>query len=175
MTNTLQHYDPYYRQVSYALSEDTRKQLLAIAVAPNAFIDISYKISFFKLPSTIQHFNTTGLNCVCQMLRVAETDSKIHKDRNRYNEYENIYMPRSAVINFPLMPTKSKTMFYDDDKTFICSVGYSNCGAILNTGQKYHNVEYLDTLPRIVFQLCFEESYEEVCTIYDEKLKGLIL
>lgn len=174
-TDILQHYDPYFRQVPYALSEDTRKQLLEIAVAPDAFIDISYKISFFKLPSKIQKFNTTGLNCVCQLLRVTETGSKIHKDRNRYNEYENIYMPRSAVINFPLMPTKSKTMFYDDNEKFVCSVGYNNCGAILNTGKKYHNVEYLDTLPRIVFQLCFEEPYEEVCNIHENNLKDIVL
>lgn len=175
MTDTLQHYDPYFRQVPYALSENTRQQLLEIAIAPGAFVDISYKISFFKLPSTIQKFNTTGLNCVCQMLRVTETGSKIHKDRNRYNEYENIYMPRSAVINFPLLPTTSKTCFYDDNQNFVCSVGYNSTGAILNTGGQFHNVEYTDTSPRLVFQLCFEESYEEVCKIYDEKLKGLVL
>lgn len=171
----LQIYDPYFRQVEYALSNATRNQLLEIALAPGAFVDISYKISFFKLPSKIQHFNTTGLNCVCQMLRVTEQGSKIHKDRNRYNEYENLYMPRTAVINFPLMTTTSKTNFYDDDENFVCSVGYDNCGAILNTGGKLHNVDYTDSTPRIVFQLCFEESYDEVCRIYDEKLKGIVL
>ena len=55
------------------ISDDTKEQLLEIAYAPEAFVDISYKISFFKLPSTIQKFNTTGLNCVCQMLRVTES------------------------------------------------------------------------------------------------------
>lgn len=171
----LQICDPYFRQIPYALSDTTREQLLEIATAPGAFVDISYKISFFKLPSTIQRFNTTGLNCVCQMLRVTEQGSKIHKDKNRYNEYENLYMPRSAVINFPLMPTTSKTNFYDDNENFVCSVGYNNTGAILNTGGHFHNVDYTDDSPRIVFQLCFEESYEEVCDIYEDRLKGFIL
>lgn len=171
----LQTYDPYFRQVHYAISDNTKKQLLEIATAPDAFVDISYKISFFKLPSTIQHFNTTGLKCVCQMLRVSETGSKIHKDRNRYNEYENLYMPRTAVINFPLSSTTSKTNFYDDDENFVCSVGYNNCGAILNTGGCFHNVEYTDISPRIVFQLCFDETYEEVCNIYDTHLKDILL
>ena len=84
--NMLQTYDPYFRQVKYMLSENTKAELLEIATLPNAFVDISYKISFFKLPSTIQKFNTTGLDCVCQMLRVSESGSKIHKDKNRYNE-----------------------------------------------------------------------------------------
>ena len=79
----LQTYDPYYAQVPNNISEQTRQQLLEIALTPDAFVDISYKISFLKYPSTIQHFNTTGLNCVCQMLRVTESGSKIHKDKNR--------------------------------------------------------------------------------------------
>ena len=78
-----QSYEPYYKLTHYMLGENTRKKLLDIANAPGAFVDISYKISFFKLPSTIQHFNTTGLNCVCQMLRVTESGSKIHKDKNK--------------------------------------------------------------------------------------------
>ena len=171
----LQTYDPYYRQVQYALSQVTRDALLDIARAPGAFVDISYKISFFKLPSTIQQFKPAGIDCVCQMLRVTEQGSKIHKDRNRYNEYENLYMPRKTVINFPLMPTKSTTCFYDDNENFVCSVGYSNSGAILNTGDHFHNVDYKDSEPRVVFQLCFEESYSEVCEIYNKKLQGLIL
>ena len=97
-----QSYEPYYKLTHYMLGENTRKKLLDIANAPGAFVDISYKISFFKLPSTIQHFNTTGLNCVCQMLRVSESGSTIHKDRNRYNEYDNQYMPRHTVISFAL-------------------------------------------------------------------------
>ena len=60
----LQIYDPYYRQIENMLSEDTKEKLLEIATAPDAFVDISYKISFFKLPGTIQHFNKTGQNCV---------------------------------------------------------------------------------------------------------------
>ena len=51
----LQSYDPYYRVVPNILSESTKKELLEIASKPNAFVDISYKISFFKLPSTIQN------------------------------------------------------------------------------------------------------------------------
>lgn len=171
----LQICDPYFRQVPYALSNETRKQLLEIATSPGAFVDISYKISFFKLPSTIQHFNTTDLDCVCQMLKVTEQGSKIHKDKNRYNEYENLYMPRTTVINFPLMSTTSKTNFYDDNKRFVCSAEYNDCGAILNTGGYFHNVDYTDNSPRIVFQLCFEEPYKEVCKIYEEKLEGFIL
>ena len=64
--NMLQNCDPYYRTIPYAISDTTKQELLDIALAPNAFVDISYKISFFKLPSTIQKFNTTGLDCVCQ-------------------------------------------------------------------------------------------------------------
>ncbi len=103
--------EPYYKLIPYMISEDTKEQLLEIAYAPGAFVDISYKISFFKLPSTIQKFNTTGLNCVCQMLRVSESGSKIHKDKNRYNEYENLYMPRQTVISFPLTTNGGKTLF----------------------------------------------------------------
>ena len=44
----LQIYDPYYRQIPNMLSEDTKEKLLEIATAPDAFVDISYKISFFK-------------------------------------------------------------------------------------------------------------------------------
>lgn len=171
----LQIYDPYFRQVPDILSNKTRYQLLEIANASNAFIDISYKISFLKLPSTIQHFNTTSLNCVCQMLRVSEQGSTIHKDRNRHNEFENLYMPRTTVINFPLMTTNSKTNFYNNNKEFVCSVGYDNSGAILNTGGQFHNVDYKDSTPRIVFQLCFEQDYEEVCNIYNSNLRDVML
>ena len=70
--------EPYYKLVPYAISDQTKQELLDIALAPDTFVDISYKISFFKLPSTIQRFNTTGLNCVCQLLRVSESGSTIH-------------------------------------------------------------------------------------------------
>ena len=172
----LQTYEPYYKLTHYMLGENTRKKLLDIANAPGAFVDISYKISFFKLPSTIQHFNTTGLNCVCQMLRVTESGSKIHKDKNRFNEYEKLYMPRQTVISFPLTDNGGETYFYDDDENFVCNINYDGAGAILNTGECNHNVHFReDNTTRIVFQLCFEEVFSEVCDIYDKKLKMVIL
>ena len=168
--------EPYYKLIPYMISDDTKEQLLEIAYAPEAFVDISYKISFFKLPSTIQKFNTTGLNCVCQMLRVTESGSKIHKDKNRYNEYENLYMPRQTVISFPLTNNSGKTHFYDDDENFVCDINYDNQGAILNTGGYNHNVHFTeDNNTRLVFQLCFEEVFEDVCDIYENKLKGILL
>lgn len=172
----LQTYDPYYRQVENILSADTQKKLLEIAIAPDAFVDISYKISFFKLPSTIQHFNTTGLNCTCQMLRVSESGSKIHKDKNRYNEFDGTYMPRQTVISFPLTKNCGITQFYNYRYELVCEADYQNCGAILNTGEHYHNVKFTeDDNTRYVFQLCFEEMYNEVCNIYNTHLKGLLL
>mgnify|MGYP003323692431 CR=1 FL=1 len=168
--------EPYYKLTHYMLSDSTRKALLHIANAPDAFVDISYKISFFKLPSTIQQFNTTGLNCVCQMLRVSESGSKIHKDKNRFNEYENLWMPRQTVISFPLTDNGGATHFYDDDKNFVCDINYDGKGAILNTGECNHNVYFTeDNETRIVFQLCFEEKFSEVCNIYEKKLKDVIL
>ena len=168
--------EPYYKLIPYMISDDTKEQLLEIAYAPEAFVDISNKISFFKLPSTIQKFNTTGLNCVCQMLRVTESGSKIHKDKNRYNEYENLYMPRQTVISFPLTNNGGKTHFYDDDENFVCDINYDNQGAILNTGGYNHNVHFTeDNDTRLVFQLCFEEQFSEVCDIYENNLKGMML
>ena len=159
--------EPYYKLVPYAISDQTKQELLDIALAPDTFVDISYKISFFKLPSTIQRFNTTGLNCVCQMLRVSESGSTIHKDRNRYNEYDNQYMPRHTVISFALTNNCGETHFYDDNKNFVTSIDYAGHGAILNTGEHYHNVHFTeDNNTRIVFQLCFEERFSEVCEMY---------
>jgi hypothetical protein len=160
--------EPYYKLIPYAISNSTKQELLNIALAPDAFVDISYKISFFKLPSTIQRFNTTGLNCVCQMLRVSESGSTIHKDRNRYNEYDNQYMPRQTVISFPLTENGGITQFYNDNKIFACNINYDGSGAILNTGQYYHNVRFTDDNNiRIVFQLCFEETFDKVCELYN--------
>jgi len=163
--------EPYYKLVPYAISSKTKQELLDIATAADAFVDISYKISFFKLPSTIQKFNTTGLNCTCQMLRVTESGSSIHKDRNRYNEYDNLYMPRQTVISFALTSNCGETYFYDDNKNFVCKANYEGQGAILNTGQCFHNVHFTkDNNTRIVFQLCFEETFEQVCKIYNKEI-----
>ena len=60
--------EPYYKIVPYAVEENTKQRLLDLAYESDAFVDISYKISFFKLPSKLQKFNTTGLDCVCQLL-----------------------------------------------------------------------------------------------------------
>jgi hypothetical protein len=47
---------------------------------------------------------------------------------------------------------------------------------VLNTGEHFHNVYFTeDDNTRIVFQLCFEETYNEVCTLYEEQLKGFVL
>jgi hypothetical protein len=165
--------EPYYKLVPYAISDQTKQELLDIAFAPDAFVDISYKISFFKLPSTIQRFNTTNLNCVCQMLRVSESGSTIHKDKNRFNEYENLFMPRQTVISFALTNNCGETHFYDDNKNFVTSIDYEGQGAILNTGGHYHNVHFTeDNNTRIVFQLCFEETFDKVCRIYD---RGIVI
>lgn len=173
----LEIYDPYYRQINNIVSKATKDELLNIAFEEDAFIDNSYNISFFKHPKLLQHFNTTKFNCVVQMLKVTKNETKIHKDKNRYNEYDKIYMPRQTVINFPLTLIPGSTFFYDDDKNFVCQADYTECiGAILNTGEKFHNVQYRGSgEPRIVFQLCFEESYIQVCNIFDNFLKNIIL
>lgn len=159
--------EPYFKLVPYAISTETKAKLLDIAYAPNAFVDISYKISFFRFPGTLQVFNNTGLDCVCQMLRVNEPDSTIHKDKNRYNEFDNTYIPRQTVVSFALTENCGTTFFYDDNKNFSCEANYYGKGAILNTGEYYHNVNFTkDNNTRIVFQLCFEETFNEVCELY---------
>ena len=165
--------EPYFKLVPYAIGETTKPELLDIALAPNAFVDISYKISFFKLPSKLQHFNTTGLKCVCQMLRVNEPDSTIHKDKNRYNEFDNTYMPRRTVVSFALTENCGVTHFYDEDKKFICAADYTGHGAILNTGGYNHNVHFTNKdNTRIVFQLFFEDNFDTVCKLWND---GIIL
>lgn len=172
----LQIYDPYYRQIENMLSEDTKDKLLELALDPDAFMDISYKISFFKFPSKLQKFNTTGINFACQMLRVSESGSTIHKDNNRHNEFDGTYIPRQTVISFSLTENCGVTHFYDEDQKLVCKADYIGLGAILNTGDHYHNVYFTeDNNTRYVFQLCFEEQYKEVCTIYNKYLKELTL
>ena len=167
---------PYYKLIPYAISNQTKQELLDIATAPDAFVDISYKISFFKFPSTIQKFNTTGLNCTCQMLRINESDSVIHKDKNRHNEFDGTYIPRQTVVSFPLTENSGVTHFYNDNKMFLCEADYEGHGAILNTGEYYHNVYFTkDNETRIVFQLCFEEALNKVCSLYDTQLRSIMI
>ena len=163
----LQNYDPYYRQIPNTLSEETKKELLKLANEKDAFVDISYKVSFFKYPSKLQEFAPYG---VAQMLRVTEEDSTIHKDRNRNNEFNNIYMPRNAVISWPIQGD-GDTIFYDDDKNIINRVSYNNDGAILNTGGYFHNVILNTEQPRIMFQMCFDSSFDDVVSFYEGHLK----
>jgi hypothetical protein len=163
----LQFFDPYYRQITNRLSEETKKELLKLAHEKDAFVDISYKVSFFKYPSKIQKFAPYG---VAQMLRVTEEDSKIHKDNNRTNEFDGTYMPRNTVINYPLTDNPSSTNWYDDEKNLVTTTEYDKYAAILNTGGCYHNVDFKNgDGERIVFQLCFEESLDEVWNLWNTK------
>lgn len=171
----LQNCDPYFRVIKNLVSNETKQDLLGLAEMPNAFVDISYKISFFKFPSRLQPF-TEHLNCACQMLRVNEPDSVIHKDKNRHNEFDGTYIPRQTVISFSLTENCGVTHFYDDDKNFVCEADYGGHGAILNTGDHYHNVHFTpDDNTRIVFQMCFEESYEDVVSFYENRYKDIII
>ena len=47
---TLQNFNKYFRIVPNRLTEKTKKELLKLANEKDAFVDISYKISFFKNP-----------------------------------------------------------------------------------------------------------------------------
>jgi hypothetical protein len=164
---TLQNYDPYYRQITNRLSKETKKELLKLAHEKDAFVNTGYNISFFKYPSKLQKFAPYGVG---QMLKVTEEDSKIHKDNNRTNEFDGIYMPRKTVINYPLTDNPSRTNWYDDEKNLVTTTEYDKHAAIINTGDCYHNVEYKEgDDERIVFQLCFEESLEEVWDLWNTK------
>jgi hypothetical protein len=55
----------YFRIVPNRLTEETKKELLKLANEKDAFVDISYKVSFFKYPSKLQKFAPWG---VAQML-----------------------------------------------------------------------------------------------------------
>ena len=85
----------------------------------------------------------------------------------------------SYIFHFPLM--QKQTRFHkfgniynhcnNDEKMFLCEADYHGYGAILNTGDYFHNVHFTkDNNTRIVFQLCFEESFEEVCKIYKREI-----
>ena len=105
------------------------------------------------------------------MLKQTVEESKIHKDKNRHNEFDDIYMPRATVINWPIQG-KGYTVFYAEDKhACIGTVSYTNeSGAILNTGGYNHNVILSSDQPRIVFQLCFDTNFERVKDFYEKDL-----
>jgi len=175
-------FDQYYRIVPNRLTEKTKGELLELAYEKDAFVDISYKISFFKYPSKLQKYAHFG---VAQMLKVTEEDSKIHKDNSRTNEYDGTYIPRNTVINYPLTDNLPSTNWYDDNKNLVTTTEYNkrlypslpdNCftldgknynAAILNTGGCYHNVDFKKgDDARIVFQLCFESDIDDVWQLF---------
>ena len=85
-------------------------------------------------------------------------------------------MPRQTVISFPLTESCGETWFYNDKEENVAKINYDGYGAVLNTGEHFHNVYFTeDDNTRIVFQLCFEETYNEVCNLYEEQLKGFVL
>ena len=168
----LQFFDPYYRQIPNRLSEKTKKELLKLAYEKDAFVNTGYNISFFKYPSKLQKFAPYGVG---QMLKVIEKDSKIHKDNGRINEYDGTYMPRNIVINYPLTDNSSNTNWYDDEKNLVTTTEYDKYAAIINIGGCYHNVDYKGSEERIVFQLCFDESLDEVWNLWNTKIYDIQL
>ena len=180
--------DKYFRIVPNRLTEETKKELLKLANEKDAFVDISYKVSFFKYPSKLQKFAPWG---VAQMLRVTEEGSTIHKDNSRTNEFDGTYMPRRTVINYPLTDNTPRTNWYDDNKNLVCTTEYNtklypslpdscftlegknNNAAILNTGGGYHNVEFTEgDKPRIVFQLCFDSDIDDIAALFKYQYGG---
>ena len=158
-----------YHRVHNILSDEKRKEMVELANKPGAFVDNSYGISFYKHPLQLDDLEIDGVWQV-QMLRQTVKESKIHKDRNRNNEFDNIYMPRNAVISWPIQGD-GDTIFYDDDKNIINRVSYNNDGAILNTGGYFHNVILNTEQPRIMFQMCFDSSFDDVVSFYEGHLK----
>ena len=76
--------EPYYKLVPYAIKERTRQKLLDLAYAPDAFVDISYKISFFKLPNKFfgeETVNTksTSKNCFEVLQKLSDRLNFLHK------------------------------------------------------------------------------------------------
>lgn len=166
----LQNFDPYFRMIPNGISEKTKKELLVLAKEPDAFVDNSYKISFFRHPDKLQKYAPYG---VAQLLKITEGDGTIHKDRNRYNEYDGTYMPRKSVINYPLTDNPADTVWYDDDKNEVARTVYGNHAAILHVGECYHGVDYNGKEPRIVFQLCFAEGLNDTWNLWNEELYSL--
>ena len=158
-----------YHRVNNIFSDEKRKEMVELANKQGAFVDNSYGISFYKHQLQLDDLEIDGVWQV-QMLRQTVKESKIHKDRNRNNEFDNIYMPRNAVISWPIQGD-GDTIFYDDDKNIINRVSYNNDGAILNTGGYFHNVILNTEQPRIMFQMCFDSSFDDVVSFYEGHLK----
>ena len=79
-------------------------------------------------------------------------------------------MPRATVISWPIQG-KGYTCFYDEGhNSCIETVSYNGDGAILNTGGYPHNVILTSDQPRIVFQLCFDATFETVKDFYEKDL-----
>lgn len=162
-----------FHKVKNIFTPEKRKQMIEMAHAPNAFMDNSYGISFYKHPLQLDNLGIDGLWQV-QMLKQTVEESGIHKDRNRTNEFDNIYMPRTTVISWPI-EGEGVTQFYDNNKNKISVVEYDKYkkdGAILNTGEYFHNVKVTKG-PRIVFQLCFDAPFNNVVEYYEKELKNV--
>lgn len=157
-----------FKHIKNILSQETQQKALSMALQPGAFMDNSYLISFFRLPSQLVSLNIDVPYRV-QMIRQTAVESKIHKDRNRHNEFDGSYIPRCTIMNFPLVGS-GETHFYDDDYKLIAVTNYQDQGAILNTGEHLHNVILSKDETRICLQFCFEENFDEVCQIYDKHL-----
>lgn len=155
----------YFRHIDFLISDKTKKLALELSEG-EAFMDNSYHISFFKLPSQLDDL---GLPFQLQILKQTKKISKIHRDKNRFNEFDGTWIPRNCVINFPLTGS-GETYFYDEEKNLICKTNYESNGAILNTGKYFHNVILNNDVPRIALQFCFEESFNEVSKLYDDYL-----
>ena len=157
----------YFRHIDYLISAETKALALELA-KDEAFMDNSYHISFFKLPGQLEDL---GLPFQLQILKQTEKVSKIHRDKNRFNEFDGTWIPRNCIMNFPLCGS-GETYFYDEDKNFVCKTDYKTYGAILNTGKYFHNIILNTDEPRIALQFCFEENFDEVSKIYDNCLFG---
>lgn len=163
--------DNIFYRIKNIFSEEKKQKMLALANRPGAFFDNSYGISFYKHPLELDVLSIDGLWQV-QMLKQSVRESKIHKDKNRQNEFDNIYMPRATVMSWPIQG-EGYTCFYDENhQSCIATVNYNNDGAILNTGGHPHNVILTSDEPRIVFQLCFEESFETVVKYYEDHISS---
>jgi hypothetical protein len=158
----------YFTKVPNIFTSETKNKMLELAFEDDAFMDNSYGISFYKHPKKL---NILGINgdWQVQMLKQSVLSSAVHKDKDRMNEFDNIFMPRTTVISWPIYGS-GETWFYDNNENVIQRVQYDNDGAILNTGGEFHNVMLTSDEPRIVFQLCFKDTYKNVVEKYSESI-----